>query len=280
MDIDVFDKEGSGKDKPMGKCKIDITEFISKGQFDGEINLYDNSMKNVGRISISTIFDRSDNNSKNYTDGNNYNSNNNYNDNNNNVNNENNNNDSNNNVKNSRILDTTDKNKNKVNIYNNNNSNNSSSNSLYKIDKIPPTASYENQSTRSQLSVYAPQVQNNKNKNLDFRETQSGIYPPRDHSTPGKFSDDEILEAFVAFDLDKNNFIGAAEIRHVLINIGEQVRTFSISSYTLYFPINDICRDECDRVGERINEIRLKGKCHSKGRIDIILTMKYIQNFH
>lgn len=39
----------------------------------------------------------------------------------------------------------------------------------------------------------------------------------------GKFSDDEILEAFRAFDLDKNNFVGAAEIRHVLINIGEQV---------------------------------------------------------
>jgi serine/threonine-protein phosphatase 2B regulatory subunit len=39
----------------------------------------------------------------------------------------------------------------------------------------------------------------------------------------GKFSDDEILEAFKAFDLDKNNYVGAAEIRHVLINIGEQV---------------------------------------------------------
>lgn len=31
----------------------------------------------------------------------------------------------------------------------------------------------------------------------------------------GKFTDDEILEAFRAFDLDKNNFIGAAEIRYV-----------------------------------------------------------------
>ena len=39
----------------------------------------------------------------------------------------------------------------------------------------------------------------------------------------GKFTDDEIFEAFRAFDLDKNNFVGAAEIRHVLINIGEQV---------------------------------------------------------
>ena len=44
---------------------------------------------------------------------------------------------------------------------------------------------------------------------------------PRDPS--GRFSDEEILEAFKAFDLDKNNFVGAAEIRHVLINIGEQV---------------------------------------------------------
>ena len=33
----------------------------------------------------------------------------------------------------------------------------------------------------------------------------------------------QIWEAFVSFDLDKNNFVGAAEIRHVLINIGEQV---------------------------------------------------------
>jgi serine/threonine-protein phosphatase 2B regulatory subunit len=50
---------------------------------------------------------------------------------------------------------------------------------------------------------------------------KQGTETTRDPS--GKFSDDEILEAFKAFDLDKNNFVGAAEIRHVLINIGEQV---------------------------------------------------------
>merc|ERR550537_617517 len=44
---------------------------------------------------------------------------------------------------------------------------------------------------------------------------------PRDPN--GKFTDQEIYDAFVAFDLDKNNFVGAAEIRHVLINIGETV---------------------------------------------------------
>jgi serine/threonine-protein phosphatase 2B regulatory subunit len=43
--------------------------------------------------------------------------------------------------------------------------------------------------------------------------------PPRDPN--GAFTDKEILEAFQAFDLDHNNYVGAAEIRHVLINIGE-----------------------------------------------------------
>lgn len=48
-----------------------------------------------------------------------------------------------------------------------------------------------------------------------------GSEPPRDPN--GKFTDQEIKEAFQAFDLDHNNFVGAAEIRHVLINIGENV---------------------------------------------------------
>lgn len=37
-----------------------------------------------------------------------------------------------------------------------------------------------------------------------------------------EFTEDEIVEAFRAFDLDKNNYVGAAEIRHVLITIGER----------------------------------------------------------
>lgn len=37
----------------------------------------------------------------------------------------------------------------------------------------------------------------------------------------GRFTDDEIKEAFEAFDLDNNSFVGAAEIRHILVNIGE-----------------------------------------------------------
>lgn len=65
----------------------------------------------------------------------------------------------------------------------------------------------------------------------------SGIAPPRGMPAPpgappmneaardpnDKFTDKEIKEAFEAFDLDHNTFVGAAEIRHVLINIGENV---------------------------------------------------------
>jgi len=37
------------------------------------------------------------------------------------------------------------------------------------------------------------------------------------------YSDDDILDAFRTFDLDKNNYIGAAELRHILLCIGERV---------------------------------------------------------
>lgn len=34
------------------------------------------------------------------------------------------------------------------------------------------------------------------------------------------FTDEEILEAFKTFDLDKNNYIGVLELKHLMINIG------------------------------------------------------------
>jgi serine/threonine-protein phosphatase 2B regulatory subunit len=53
---------------------------------------------------------------------------------------------------------------------------------------------------------------------LAITDANSG---PRDPN--GRFSDKEIREAFISFDLDKNEFVGAAELRHVLVNIGENV---------------------------------------------------------
>jgi hypothetical protein len=45
-----------------------------------------------------------------------------------------------------------------------------------------------------------------------------------------EFSDEEILNAFRSFDLDKNNYVGAAELRHVLVNIGEKVTDEEVSN--------------------------------------------------
>lgn len=39
----------------------------------------------------------------------------------------------------------------------------------------------------------------------------------------GPFSDREIRDAFISFDLDRNGFVGAGELRHVLVNSGEPV---------------------------------------------------------
>jgi hypothetical protein len=44
---------------------------------------------------------------------------------------------------------------------------------------------------------------------------------PKDPNT--RFTDKEVRDAFVSFDLDSNDFVGAAELRHVLVNIGENV---------------------------------------------------------
>jgi hypothetical protein len=52
-------------------------------------------------------------------------------------------------------------------------------------------------------------------------KTKASVATDSDNSN--SFSDKEILGAFRSFDLDKNNYVGAAEIRHVLINIGETV---------------------------------------------------------
>jgi calmodulin len=39
----------------------------------------------------------------------------------------------------------------------------------------------------------------------------------------GVFTEDDIKKAFALFDLDKNGYIGAAELRHILIFMGEHV---------------------------------------------------------
>lgn len=62
-----------------------------------------------------------------------------------------------------------------------------------------------------------PDLPSDVSKQFDI--VSSETEPTRDPN--GAFTDLEILEAFKAFDLDHNSYVGAAEIRHVLINIGE-----------------------------------------------------------
>ena len=73
----------------------------------------------------------------------------------------------------------------------------------------------------------------NNNNQASVQLALQSSSAPRDPS--GNFTDEEILEAFQAFDLDKNNFVGAAEIRHVLINIGTDFLLLYLHSMTLFF---------------------------------------------
>lgn len=98
------------------------------------------------------------------------------------------------------------------------------------VGKVSIAARFErpNQNSNSnQLQLLNNMGNTQTNNQLQVANTNNGIValPSVDKTkeTQVKFTDDEILEAFKAFDLDKNNYVGAAEIRHVLINIGEQV---------------------------------------------------------
>ncbi|CAM9794213.1 unnamed protein product [Chrysoparadoxa australica] len=51
----------------------------------------------------------------------------------------------------------------------------------------------------------------------------SGEITVREGGEEAEFSEEEILSAFKFLDLDKNNYIGAAEIRHILICMGELI---------------------------------------------------------
>jgi serine/threonine-protein phosphatase 2B regulatory subunit len=85
-----------------------------------------------------------------------------------------------------------------------------------RFERPTPGANQGAGNSTSQELVVAPQP--GSQAIVPSKGANDGVRDPA-----GKFTDEEILEAFKAFDLDKNNFVGAAEIRHVLINIGEQV---------------------------------------------------------
>ena len=70
-----------------------------------------------------------------------------------------------------------------------------------------------------------------------------------------EFSDQDILDAFRSFDLDKNNYVGAAELRHVLVNIGEKVTDEEVRYCIIILKIKCKCetnRPAVSRISNRI----------------------------
>ena len=136
LEISVADKEQRGVDKPIGSTKVSIMDWIARGSFDGDIEIFDAAGKPAGNVVLAVKFARPQG------------------------------------------------------------------------SGVPPPPK-------------APGAPKQRAPGPPPAPGMGGVEEPRDPN--GKFTDREIKEAFEAFDLDHNAFVGAAEIRHVLINIGETV---------------------------------------------------------
>jgi serine/threonine-protein phosphatase 2B regulatory subunit len=145
MVVEVFDKEAVGKDKLIGRRTVSIMNWISKGSFDGDIEVQDEKMKGAGKVKLSVKFNKP------------------------------------------------------------------GAPPAPPPPKAPPG--------KGPAGVRMPGGAPPKGPPGGAGAEQAPE-APRDPN--GKFTDEEIKEAFEAFDLDHNNFVGAAELRHVLVNIGEQ----------------------------------------------------------
>ena len=56
--VEIYDKENSGKDRFMGQAQVPIAPWLSKGVFEGDIDIKDNSDKPAGKLSLSVKFSK------------------------------------------------------------------------------------------------------------------------------------------------------------------------------------------------------------------------------
>mmetsp|Transcript_5267 Transcript_5267/g.11254 ORF Transcript_5267/g.11254 Transcript_5267/m.11254 type:complete len:672 (-) Transcript_5267:99-2114(-) len=129
LEIEVLDKEVIGSDKFMGFARVNILDWVAQGEYQGAIELLDQSNRNAGRLAVNAAF--------------------------------------------------------------------------YRHGMYPE---------KNSGSTHANAIGSPKATNENEKETS-----PED-----EFTEKEIAEAFRSFDLDKNTYVGAAEIKHVLLSIGER----------------------------------------------------------
>jgi len=130
LKIEVMDREVAGNDKEIGHADVAILDWLAKGSFDGDVEIFDSNEAPAGKLSLAVNFQR-------------------------------------------------------------------------------PTASL----------VPGPPKAGPVAGEGKAPGPTAVVEEARDPM--GAFTDQEIKEAFESFDLDHNHYIGAAEIRHVLVNIGE-----------------------------------------------------------
>jgi Ca2+-binding EF-hand superfamily protein len=74
----------------------------------------------------------------------------------------------------------------------------------------------------------------------DTEESAPQPAPLAEKQPTEEFTEEEILSAFRFLDLDNNNFVGASEIRHILICMGELITDEEV----------DVMIDMVDRDGD------------------------------
>ena len=197
LEVEVFDKEIIGEDKLMGKAKVSILDWIAQGKHSGKIDLIDDSKRLAGHIELQAIFSSPSSSSS------------------------------------SSSSSSPGGGRGHGDIPSSPLSLSPMQSSSSPEPSAPPITSVDASIGGDVSSVASsPQHQQNNMHSKGGRiggTSSSGTASSGISSTSGRnmqdgsFSDDEILGAFRAFDLDKNNYVGAAEIRHVLVNIGERV---------------------------------------------------------
>ncbi|CAK9293570.1 unnamed protein product [Gordionus sp. m RMFG-2023] len=74
--------------------------------------------------------------------------------------------------------------------------------------------------TEADLKTYIEEYDTKKTGLIEFGDFLKIV---QTHSTNRSFNEAEIREAFRIFDKDGNGFIGAAELRHIMSNLGEKL---------------------------------------------------------